>query len=51
MEYRHLSSNETYDYMGYIYTGPLIRIVLEARFEFERSIQLEKSFMDVYVKR
>ncbi len=51
MEYRHLLSNETYDYTGYIYTGPLIRIVLEERFELERSIQLEKSFMDVYVKR
>lgn len=52
MEYRHLSSNETFDYTGYIYTGPLIRIALEARFELERSIRLrEGSFMDVYVKR
>ncbi|KPL08025.1 hypothetical protein AMJ86_02235 [bacterium SM23_57] len=51
MEYRHLSSNETYHYTGYIYTGPLIRISMETRFDFVRSIQLEKSFMDIYIKR
>lgn len=51
MEYRRLSSNETYEYTGYIYTGPLIRISMETRFEFARSIQLEESFVDVYVKR
>jgi len=52
MEYRHLSSNETYVYTGYIYTRPLVQITLEASFELERSIQLsEWSFLDVYVKR
>ncbi len=52
MEYQHLSSNETFDYTGYIYTGPLIRIVMETRFEFEQSIRLsEARFTDVYLKR
>lgn len=52
MEYRHLSRNETYDAIGYVYTGPLIRIVMETRFEFEQSIRLDKaSFLDVYSKR
>jgi ubiquinone/menaquinone biosynthesis C-methylase UbiE len=52
MEYRHLSRNETYDATGYVYTGPLIRIVMETRFEFERLIRLDKaSFLDIYLKR
>jgi SAM-dependent methyltransferase len=52
MEYRHLSRNETYEAVGYVYTGPLIRIIMEERFVFEQSIRLEKaSFMDVYSKR
>lgn len=38
MEYRHLSSNEVCIYTGYIYTKPLIQILLEANFELERSI-------------
>jgi len=52
MEYRHLSRNVTYEAIGYVYTGPLIRIVMEERFGFERSIRLEKaSFLDIYSKR
>lgn len=52
MEYRHLSSNETYLATGYVYTRPLIQIILKERFELEQSVRLsEKSFVDVYVKR
>jgi SAM-dependent methyltransferase len=52
MEYRHLSRNETYEAVGYVYTGPLIRVVMEERFKFEQSIRLEKaSFVDVYSKQ
>jgi len=52
MEYRHLSRNQTFDYTGYVYTAPLIRIVMETRFEFEQSIRLDKaSFLDIYSKR
>jgi ubiquinone/menaquinone biosynthesis C-methylase UbiE len=52
MEYRHLSRNETYEAIGYVYTGPLIRLVMETRFEFEQSIRLERaSFLDIYSKR
>ena len=52
MEYRHLSSNETFDYTGYIYTGPLIHLAMGIRFELEHSIRLnEESFMDIYLKR
>lgn len=51
MVYRHLSGNETVEYVGYVYTGPMIRLVMEAKFQLERSIRLcEERFMDVYVK-
>ncbi len=50
MEYRRLSTNETYQATGYVYTGPLIRLLMEVRFEFVQSIRLDHSFMDVYVK-
>jgi SAM-dependent methyltransferase len=51
MEYRRLSTNETYEATGYVYTGPLIRLLMEVRFEFVQSIRLDHSFVDVYVKR
>jgi SAM-dependent methyltransferase len=51
MEYRRLSTNETYEATEYVYTGPLIRLLMEVRFEFVQSIRLEHSFMDVYIKR
>jgi len=51
MEYRHLSRNETFNYTGYVYTGPLIRLVMQTRFEFEQSIRLDRaSFLDIYLK-
>ena len=51
MEYRHVSRNEIYEAIGYVYTGPLIRIVMETRFEFSQSIRLDKGrFLDVYTK-
>jgi len=51
MEYRRLSTNETYEATGYVYTGPLIRLLMEVRFELVQSIRLDHSFMDVYIKR
>jgi ubiquinone/menaquinone biosynthesis C-methylase UbiE len=52
MEYRHLSRKDTYDAIGYVYTGPLIRLLLETRFEFRQSIRLDRaSFLDIYLKR
>jgi len=51
MEYRRLSTDETYEATGYVYTAPLIRLLLEVRFEFVQSIRLDHSFMDVYAKR
>lgn len=51
-EYRNLSTGETYECPSYVYTGPLIRIVLESRFRFEQSIRIaEASFLDIYAKR
>jgi SAM-dependent methyltransferase len=50
MEYLRLSTNETYNCMEYVYVGPLIRLLMEVRFEFVHSIQLEHSFLDVYIK-
>ena len=51
MEYKRLSTKETYECMEYVYIGPLVRLLLELRFEFVRSIRLDHSFMDVYIKR
>ncbi len=51
MEYRRLSTNETYECTEYVYIGPLIRLLMEVRFEFVQSIRLDQSFMDVYIKR
>jgi 2-polyprenyl-3-methyl-5-hydroxy-6-metoxy-1,4-benzoquinol methylase len=51
MKYRRLSTNETCEVTEYVYTGPLIRLLLEVRFEFVQSIRLDYSFMDVYIKR
>jgi SAM-dependent methyltransferase len=51
MEYHRLSTNETYECAEYVYVGPLIRLLMEVRFEFVRSIRLEHSFLDVYIKR
>jgi SAM-dependent methyltransferase len=51
MEYHRLSTNETYECIEYVYIGPLIRLMMELRFELVRSIQLDYSFMDVCIKR
>ena len=51
MEYRRLSTNETYECTEYVYVGPLIRLLMEVKFEFVQSIKLDHSFMDVYIKR
>ncbi len=51
MKYRRLSTNETYECTEYVYTGPLIRLLLEVKFEFIQSVRLDHSFMDVYIKR
>jgi len=51
VEYHRLSTNETYEVTEYVYIGPLIRLLMEVRFEFVQSTRLEHSFMDVYIKR
>jgi SAM-dependent methyltransferase len=51
MEYQRLSTNETCLCTEYVYVGPLIRLLMESRFEVVRSIGLEHSFIEVYVKR
>jgi SAM-dependent methyltransferase len=51
-EYCNLVTGQIYEGTSYIYTGPMIRMVLEERFAFERSVRLsEISFLDVYVKQ
>jgi ubiquinone/menaquinone biosynthesis C-methylase UbiE len=51
-EHRNLTRGETVEYTGYVYTGPLLRLALEPRFDLERSIRLsEREFLDVYSKR
>lgn len=51
MEYRRMSTNEMCECTEYVYVGPLIRLLIEARFEFVQSIRLGHSFLDVYRKR
>jgi ubiquinone/menaquinone biosynthesis C-methylase UbiE len=51
-EHRNLTRGETVQYRGYVYTGPLLRLAMEPRFDLERSIRLsEREFLDVYSKR
>jgi SAM-dependent methyltransferase len=50
MEYFHLSTKEEYEVTEYVYVGPLIQLLMEVRFEFIQSKQLEHSFLDVYLK-
>jgi SAM-dependent methyltransferase len=51
MEFHNLSTGETYECTEYVYIGPTIRLLMEPRFEFIRSFQLDHSFLDVYGKR
>jgi SAM-dependent methyltransferase len=51
MEYQRLSTNETYECTEYVYVGPLVRLLMEMKFELVQSIELDHSFMDVYIKR
>jgi hypothetical protein len=51
-EYRHLVTGQVYEATCYVYTGPMMRILLEVGFDFDRSIRLGKgSFLDVFVKQ
>jgi SAM-dependent methyltransferase len=50
MEYHRLSTNEMYQGTEYVYIAPLIRLLMESHFKFIQSVQLDHSFMDVYVK-
>ena len=51
-EYRHLVTGEVYEGKSYVYTAPMIRELMEVRFDFARSVPLsESSFLDVFVKR
>jgi hypothetical protein len=50
-EYRHLVTGQVYEAAGYIYTGPVLRLLLEDGFGFDRSVRLgEASFLDIFVK-
>lgn len=50
-EYHHLVRGETYECAGYVYTGPLMRIVMESRFALKHSVRLsEQNFLDIYHK-
>jgi ubiquinone/menaquinone biosynthesis C-methylase UbiE len=51
-EYRHLVTGQVYEATGYVYTGPMMRLLLEVGFAFERSIRLSESrFLDIFVKQ
>ena len=50
MEYQCLSTKKIYEVKEYVYIRPLIQIFMEIKFELDRSIHLDHSFMDVFVK-
>ena len=51
-DYRHLGTGQVYEATCYLYTGPMMRVLLEVGFDFDRSIRLSKSsFLDVFVKQ
>jgi SAM-dependent methyltransferase len=50
MSFHRLSTDEKCTCTEYVYVGPLIRLLMELRFTFVQSIQLDHSFVDVYFK-
>ena len=51
-EYTNLTTGETVEGAGYIYTGPLIRALLAPAFDRERSVRLDAlRFLDVFIRR
>jgi len=51
-EYRHLVTGQVYEATGYVYTGPMMRVLLGVGFDFDRSSRLrEGSFLDLFVKQ
>ena len=50
MEFQNLTTNEVYQVTEYVYVGPLIRLLLEIRFDFIQSIHLDHSFLDIYTR-
>ena len=51
MEFRRISTNEVCEVTEYVYIGPLLRLLMEIRFELVQSVRLDYSFLDVYIKR
>lgn len=51
MEFRRLSTDETYECTEYVYVAPLLRLLLEPGFKLSQSIRLDHSILDVYTKR
>lgn len=51
MEFKRLSTGEEYTATEYVYVGPLIRLLLEVRFDFVHSARLDHSFLDVYARQ
>jgi SAM-dependent methyltransferase len=50
MEYQHLSSGELYVVKEYVYVAPLVRLLMQARFELLQFTQLPHSFLDIYCR-
>jgi hypothetical protein len=51
-EYTNLTTGETVEGAGYIYTGPLIRALLAPAFDRECSVRLDAlRFLDVFARR
>jgi SAM-dependent methyltransferase len=51
-EYHHLATGQYYEATSYVYTGPLLRVIMDAYFALERSIRLsEMSFMDIFLRK
>jgi hypothetical protein len=52
MEYRNMTTGENYQALGYVYTGPMIRLAMEEKFQWDQSRRLGKqNFLDTYTKQ
>jgi SAM-dependent methyltransferase len=51
-EYHNVGTDEVFQYIGYLYTGPVIRCLARPWFDLEQSARFEKwSFVDVFRKK
>lgn len=51
MEFKRLSTGEIYEGKEYVYTAPMIQLLMGVKFNLIQSIKLDHSFLDVYIRQ